>query len=368
MSELPPDTLQPKADSPLPMEPKPIATDRVRGLDSIRFICALWVFFGHGAAPAIPSPFAEGTAANLAFRGLYNNIWSGSAAVIVFFVISGFCIHFPFAGSDRRPRLKEFYARRFLRLLVPVAIAIPLSGLVGIRLALFQDSILWSLLAELIYYVLYPLIRAAQLRLGSWRGIVIVSFVAALAVIATDRSAPNYASYGPGLNWVVGLPCWLLGCVLAESARVAAPRQISTLMIWAWRAMVFAAAWGCSVLRFHSPIGYPWTLNFFALLVALWLRAEIRFRQRVTPSRFLEWAGLWSYSLYLMHVPSGVLFAKWFPSIPNAILQWAFMILFVFLACYLFYLLIERPGHAIARNLAQRLRPPRQTAVAANAA
>ncbi len=87
--------------------------------------------------------------------------------VIVFFVISGFCIHFPFAGSNRRPRLKEFYTRRFLRLLVPVAIAIPLSGLIGVELALFHESILWSLLAELIYYICYPVLRAAQLRTGS---------------------------------------------------------------------------------------------------------------------------------------------------------------------------------------------------------
>ena len=201
------------------MERKPRAMDRVSGLDSIRFICALWVYLGHGAAPALPNPFADGSLANFAFRGFFGNIWSGPAAVIVFFVISGFCIHYPFAGSDKRPRLKEFYTRRFLRLLVPVAAAIPLSALIGVRLTLFQDSILWSLLAELIYYICYPLLRAAHLRFGSWRGIVIASFAIAFAVAATNPSAGNYPSYGPGFNWLLGLPCWLLGCLLAESAR-----------------------------------------------------------------------------------------------------------------------------------------------------
>lgn len=246
--------------------------DRVRGLDSIRFICALWVFFGHGAAPAFTYPFADGSTANLAVRALYKNIWSGPAAVIVFFVISGFCIHFPFAGSDRRPLLREFYARRFLRLLVPVIVAIPLSGLVGVRLALFHDSILWSLLAELIYYILYPAIRVAQLRFGSWLGITVISFIAAFAVASTNSSAGNYPSYGAGLNWILGLPCWLLGCALAEAIRTTTPNHVSTVSIWVWRAGVLCVAWVFSFLRFHSPIGFPWTLNLFAVLAALWLR------------------------------------------------------------------------------------------------
>ena len=350
------------------MERIPTTMDRVRGLDSIRFVCALWVFFGHGAAPALTNPFADGSTASLALRGLYGNIWSGPAAVIVFFVISGFCIHFPFAGSGRRPRLKEFYTRRFLRLVVPVVIAIPLSGLVGVRLALFHESILWSLLAELIYYVCYPVLRAAQLRAGSWRSIVTASFIAALAVAATNHTAGNYPSYGSGLNWLLGLPCWLLGCVLAESARIVALRHVSTISIWAWRATILGAAWVCSVLRFHSPIGYPWTLNLFAVLVAFWLYREIQFRHRVAPLRFLEWAGLWSYSLYLIHPAAGAVFATLFPSMPDGAIRWAFMVFFVLISCYVFYICIERPSHIIARKAAQRLRPLQHVAVATNAA
>src|ERR1035437_1907939 len=168
------------------------ATDHVSGLDSIRFICALWVFFGHGAAPAIPNPFVDDSAAYFAFRGFFGNLWSGPAAVIVFFVISGFCIHYPFAGSNKRPRLKEFYTRRFLRLFIPVCAAVPLSRLVGVCLTPFQDAILWSLLAELIYYLCYPFLQGAHLRFGSWRGIVTASFAVAFAVVATNPSAGNY--------------------------------------------------------------------------------------------------------------------------------------------------------------------------------
>jgi peptidoglycan/LPS O-acetylase OafA/YrhL len=342
--------------------------DRVRGLDSIRFICALWVFFGHGAAPAFPNPFADGSLGNFAFRGFFGNIWSGPAAVIIFFVISGFCIHYPFAGSDQQPRLKEFYTRRFLRLLVPVAAAIPLSALTGVRLTLFQDSILWSLLAELIYYVCYPLLHSAHLRFRSWRGIVITSFAVGFAVAATNPSAGNYPSYGLAYNWLLGLPCWLLGCSIAESDRVGTLRHVSTAAIWAWRVAIFGGACLCSVLRFHSPIGYPWTLNLFAVAVALWLQREIALRQRVAPSVILEWAGQWSYSLYLIHVPAGALFSALFPSLRGGAVGWVFMVLFVFSACYVFYLLIERPSHTIARRAAQRFCPPTEVRRATNAA
>ncbi len=336
------------------MNPIQAPRDRVSGLDSIRFICALWVFFGHGAAPALGNPFASGSLANFAFRGVCGNLWVGPAAVIVFFVISGFCIHHPFAASDKQPRLKEFYSRRLLRLLLPVAVAIPLSGLVGVRLTLFQDSVLWSLFAELIYYVCYPLLRAAQLHLGSWRDIVIGSFLAAFAVAATNPSAGNYPSYGPGLNWILGLPCWLLGCVLAESI-LRSPRTVSPLSLWAWRAGTFGAAFACSVLRYHSPVGFPWSLNLFAVLVALWLQREIAFRQHSAPLRILEWAGSWSYSLYLIHLPAMALFAALAPAIAGGTLRWASMILFVLAACCLFYFIIERPSHFLARQAGRRL-------------
>src|SRR4029079_14340601 len=192
------------------MERIPTTLDRVHGLDSIRFVCALWVFFSHGAAPAIPDLFPQASPTNIALTAVWAHIWSGQAAVMIFFVISGFCIHFPFAHSDRQPRLSEFYARRFLRLLVPLAAVIPLSRLLSVPLVLYHNSILWSLLAELIYYLWYPLLRKLQLWRVSWNGIFLVSFVAALALAATN---PTAGSFGPSLTWLLRLPCWVLGCL-----------------------------------------------------------------------------------------------------------------------------------------------------------
>src|SRR5258708_13501805 len=67
---------------------------RVEGLDSIRFVCAfLVVVFHYGLVPR--EALGMGTFDFLigaALRSLFN----GPAAVIIFFLISGFWFHFPF--------------------------------------------------------------------------------------------------------------------------------------------------------------------------------------------------------------------------------------------------------------------------------
>lgn len=337
------------------LEPK--VSDHVRGLDSIRFVCAIWVYFGHGALPQGLELFSDYPLVNLAWRAVWRNIWCGPAAVIVFFVISGFCIHYPFAGSEKRPRLAEFYSRRFLRLMVPVVVAVGLSQPIGLQWSMFQDSILWSLLAEMIYYACYPAIRVLHLRVRSWPVLVGVAFVAAILVAATNPRAGNYPSYGPAWNWVLGLPCWLLGCQVAEITRTSSTPEVSRRSIWMWRGAVFGAAWLCSITRFHTPVGFPWTLNLFSVLAAWWVHREIAFRRQVSPLRALEWAGLWSYSLYLIHVPAGALIVQVYPALYTLSLGWVLAIAFVLLASYTFYLLVERPSHWLARRVAMQLRP-----------
>lgn len=328
--------------------------ERIKGLDSIRFVCALWVFFGHGAAPEIPNPFPDGSIAEFALRGFYNNLWSGPSAVIIFFIISGFCIHFPFAGSDKPVPLKQFYSRRFIRLCIPVAIAIPLGSRLGVQLTFFDLTILWSLLAEFIYYLCYPLLRLAHLRFRSWKQLLICAYLVALVIAATNPTAGNYPSYGPALNWLLGLPCWLLGCQLADKVKQGNHPSVATRSIWAWRAAILLAACICSVLRFHSPIGYPWTLNLFAIPATLWLAREISYRRQQPPPALLEWAGLWSYSLYLIHVIAQEFYVARFTPSKELGLSWLAMLAFVLAACYLFYLLIEKPSHMLARKVSRQ--------------
>lgn len=332
-----------------------MAAHRISGLDSIRFVCALWVFFGHEHAPPVVNPFAFDTFLYWVFRGIYGNMWSGPAAVIVFFVISGFCIHYPFANRQVDLPTFAFLVRRWLRLALPLAVAIPVAQLHGYTLALFDKTILWSLLAELIYYTIYPLLRRAWRLRGSWLMQVVIASLLALLVVLTDPGAGDYPSYGAWLNWLVGLPCWLMGCLLADHIQRGNRLSVDRATIWGWRITVFAAAGLCSVLRFHSPIGYPWTLNIFAVLVAFWLYREISNRADSPANLLLEWSGRWSYSLYLMHGVAATRFDLWFPGAGKSFPVWCLEVAFVLLVCYLFYLVVEWPSHAVAIWLSNTL-------------
>lgn len=347
------------------MPVRTLGTERVRGLDSIRFLCALWVFFGHGGGPPRLNPFTDDSLAHLILRGIYGNLWVGSAAVIIFFVISGFCIHYPYARSTKSLDVNEFYIRRFIRLSIPLAVAIGLSRLVGYQLSLFADDILWSLVAELIYYALYPLMHRLRRQFPSWSPLILLALLAAFGVAATNPTAGNYPSYGLALNWTLGLPCWLMGCAVAETfagrASTAAPAPVSPapvshLQIWKFRVLIIVLGSICSVLRFHSPVGYPWTLNLFAIAGSYWLIRELTFRTAFAPPRLLESAGLWSYSLYLLHIPAMHLHTRLFGSMatPTSISYWLSLVAFVLGTCFVFYLLVERPSHRLAHYMSRK--------------
>jgi peptidoglycan/LPS O-acetylase OafA/YrhL len=325
---------------------------RVQGLDSIRVLCALIVFLGHGAAPTLINPFSETSIWFKILRLLYNNLWNGSAAVAIFFVISGFCIHYPFVDQASKLSLRTFYIRRYVRLLLPVAAAIPLGQLITVNLSLFRDSILWTILAELIYYTIYPLIRQLRFRLGSWKILLIVAFIASLAVALSSPLNRGYGTYGAGLNWILGLPCWLLGCMLAERIKLGVAQDIKFSQILSWRILILGTAWITSVVRFHGPFGYPWSMSFFAILAAAWLGKEIRYYQKVTPNEWIEAGGAWSYSLYLMHLAAGALWNQFQISLSPP-LDWLAKFGFVLAFCYMFYLLVEKPSHYLARKLSR---------------
>lgn len=324
--------------------------DRVAGLDSLRFVLAAWVMFGHlGRLPYADLIPREG--ATMAVRLVYNNLISGPAAVIAFFVISGFCIHFPYRHVDR-VALLPYFARRHIRILLPVAAALVLARLQGASIYGLSDSILWSLVCEEIYYTIYPVLLRLHRR-WSWPTLIAGAFVAGLAVAATNPTAGNYPSYGWMLNWVLGLPCWLLGCHLAQGwdATQARAERVTTVSIWSWRLGIWGLSILCSVLRFHTVLTYPWTLNVFAFAVAFWIQREAARALVRPPLRWLEWAGVASYSIYLVHVLGLKLVRDFMNLQPARLPDWLIAGTCVLALCYVFYRLVERPSHALARRV-----------------
>lgn len=331
---------------------------RIRGLDQLRFILALWVLLPHCHLVPDFSGRPHTSLFALLLRGVADNLFNGVAAVIVFFVISGFCIHLPYRDQPR-VALAPYFTRRFVRILIPMGAAFTLAIPLKLGFGLFSESILWSLLCEEVYYLLYPALRIAATRIG-WKRLFYfafgVAFILALTTYDTyDSTQGIYPAFGPRLTWLLGLPCWLLGCILAEKLNSFSVAVISSKQIWAWRTLVWFASWLCSVLKFHSALGYPLTLNFFAIFAFFWLQREIAYYRRRQPPRLWEKGGQWSYSMYLMHLHAEVVFVLiglpplFFP------IGWLTNLGLVLSLCYLFYLVVERPSHRFARYLSKRI-------------
>ena len=327
---------------------------RVSGLDTLRFFLALWVVFSHFGF--VPFAINKNNTVGKIVSGIYGNSFSGQAAVIVFFVISGFCIHYPYR-HDKKLFLIPYFSRRHLRIWLPIAVAVLMAHPLKVKLTVLQGSILWSLLAEEIYYLIYPGLLFIRRRIG-WQKILFVSYISALLVILRHPSAGNYPSYGPYLNWLLGLPCWLLGCCLAEKADgLCTSASNSDVHIWRWRFAAWSLSWFFSVLRFHSPIKYPWTLTLFAVFAFFWLEKEILYYQKHAPWPLFESAGKGSYSIYLIHLLGPALYAYLAFPVFGVIVQWVVQLIFTLLLCYSFCLVVERPSHLLARRLAEKLSP-----------
>ena len=336
---------------------------RIVGLDALRFLCAMCVVQGHlrlGETLVFERLERPGHLVRT-LRMLYNQglpVPTGPNAVIVFFVISGFCIHFPYRHG-RPLQARQFLARRYIRIGLPALVAAVLLYISGFHS--LQDSVLWSIVCECIYYSFYPLLLRIKHRVG-WRALIGGCFVACYAMlIAHTGSGPydgDFTSLGIGRIWILGLPCWLLGCLLAETHT-----NFSTFG-WGgqWLLRIGIVTAGCVVttLRFYEGIGYYWTQPLLGLLIYNWLGTEVSYAAARAPWRWLERCGGWSYSIYLYHAPLAIgaatLLGPTF-SVPATTL----VKLAVALAgSYLLYRAVERPAHLLAQRLASRSGDPPQ--------
>ncbi|MNS30109.1 Acyltransferase family protein [compost metagenome] len=311
----------------------------IRGLDSIRFVCAFWVAVSHLGLPDLP------------IGNAYKLLFNGPAAVIVFFVVSGLCIHYPHRDG-RTPRWSTYFVRRYVRILLPLAAGLLFAHQVGLPIAYFRDGILWSLVAEMLYYTAYPLILIGR-RLCGWKLIIGASTALSLTIVLTNSHLTGIPQFGFGLAWLICLPSWLLGCRLAET--IDRDDSPSRLPVWIARLGVLGAGALCTYLDDQTPLHYSLTLPLFGFVACGWLSLEIaRFKVR-SPWRALEWGGTWSYSLYLLHLPASKVFAMLsLPAIPY--LNWAGYLGLTMLISYGFFLLVERPAHEAAKRLSGGLR------------
>ncbi|CEF48531.1 unnamed protein product [uncultured bacterium] len=305
------------------------------------------------------------------------------SAVMLFFVVSGFAIHYPHAVSDGGVALGPYGLRRFLRIYPPYAIAVlftvavehavtAMSGAapspaakVAASLAMAQNYIppagqlsanpsLWSLPVEVELYLVYPALLLLWRRFGMTAAVAVTAAVSLTATIAAVLGRPwpllNFAAY-----WII----WVSGAVLAELFRNSRLPRWTASKGWMLAAMlaiaiavrVSAAApgvehllWGGSYfLLVWCVLQHPgWTLSRLPSMAAALLRR----------------LGELSYSLYLVHYPVLLLIGACWISVfgrkPSNLLIPVAGAIATTPVAYLLWRFVERPSHALARTLAAR--------------
>lgn len=323
------------------------AQQHILGLDTVRAFAALSVVLAHILGPNLPG-ILQHLGVNQDIADLSKYIFTGHPAVIVFFLVSGFCIHYPY--THRTLPVIAFTMTRWARIMPPTMSAMSLAYLLHVEKYNFVDGfILWSIVCELWYYSLYPFFLWLS-RSVSFEKQFLFSFLISLMVVSLLGSN-QYGSahiYGPGLNWLVALPSWLLGCVLANHlSNQVSPRAFGKRSIMMWRSSVATIAAVLYYLTMNTIVGYYLTMNLFAILVFFWIRVEIGSPHNL--NSLFERIGKWSFSIYLFHMIFLALLNK-FGLVPLGINSGASIVV-VLCMCYLAYLIVERASHNYARRL-----------------
>jgi peptidoglycan/LPS O-acetylase OafA/YrhL len=357
---------------------------RIEGLDVLRGLAAFAIVLFHVRVPLWVGWHAlagnlDYSAVDRALAWLSLPIALGGTTVMLFFVVSGFAIHYPYARQGARVELGSYALRRFFRIYPPYAVAVGLTiaaerlmtALVGVSpspvakaaasLAMIQNYVppvgqlnanasLWSLPVEVELYIVYPALLWIWRRVGLTAVLLIVS---ATSMVAAGASSLGYQWPAGGFSqyWIV----WVSGAVLAELAQTTGLPRWRTAYWYALAAGLVAAIVARGTGLAFGFEHLLWGGIYFLLVLWVLHHPGLLTRLPGTLNAGLLWLGKISYSLYLIHFPFLLLLgAGWlavFGQKPSSLLVPLAASLATLPVAYLLWWFVERPSHLLARAL-----------------
>jgi peptidoglycan/LPS O-acetylase OafA/YrhL len=322
--------------------------DVLRGIAA--FSVALYHIWGHDGGYAFPSIGVVPQTLNPTFFDyIISPFRWGYLGVSLFLVLSGFCIHLPYARKKQEKddyafRPRQFFARRIWRLYPAYIVAVVGTAMVlwigegipslkiGDRMAIptFADvighltmahgfienqfysivSVFWSLSLEFQLYLLYPLFLFLFRKIGTLRAVVLLTIVSLVwrycAIAYFDNGLISIATQGPYVligSVLARMPEWLFGALVAELL-LSRKNVVSSFTSMASIVVVIAAA---ILTTLHQELWVATDILFglgFALLVFFVAFREYSRAKEVSRSFLFRWfvkIGVISYSLYLFH-------------------------------------------------------------------
>lgn len=363
--------------------------DFVTGLRGLAAAFVLSSHVWYQIWPAVAPPYGYGRHPEGMIAWLTGLLYYGHFGVVVFIVLSGFCLMLPvldnggklrggvlrFAGRRARRILPSYYcAMAFSLLLIyffigeksgsqwDISIPVTTGGLVS-HLLLLQDFIdttqvnyvFWSIAVEVQLYLMFPLLAAAWMRFGAFKAA--ASFCAAIYGAIAVLELCDYQDIPPqfiGLcaHFVLGMACATL-LRTRNSKWLSVCAQIpwgSLALAMAFPVVVLCGLWGSEVAeRRFAILDLLCALATVSLLLGAAGAEKTASVRSVLENGVLIRIGIISYSLYLIHAPLLQLVWQYaiLPLELSSASQFGALLIFgvpaSLLAGYLFFLLCERP-------------------------
>ena len=296
-------------------------------------------------------------------------------AVVLFFLISGFCIHYPNTDGNASPSWKTYFIRRFWRIYPSYIAALLFTASISyLCLTIWEDKTwdmnkifrvatltqnyppengqfltnpsLWTIPLELEFYLLYPL---AFLFFSSQRSSLLwlVAFCMSGLSIFLSYQGHIWLSFTAFFLW----PIWLLGSWIGKLYRDQKIERIKLRYLLPINGFILGVAVISRYQNWESWAQYfAWTTFYFFFFI--FCLSHARFINRMIGTRLtkaVSWVGKISFSLYLIHFPLfklfGYLHKEIFLSKPENFLVTLLYILPVILISWLFYTIVEKPIH-----------------------
>ena len=383
------------------------SADRMPSLDGLRGVAAAAVVLHHCflTSATIADPWLASKPGNagalvvlLEFTPLHA-FWAGTEAVFVFFVLSGLVLTLP-SAQGRSVDWTAYYARRLIRLYLPVFGAVVLASCLALivkrhagigdwwlqthvttvtkatalRAAAVLpgptalDAVLWSLRWEVIFSLALPLYLLLGRRLHGRRAVFAAGILVSLIVWGgrtqndlgwgLRQSVDFLAIFGLGVLLAYNLE-FLIGTIAAMSTgRVLRHCSLPGLALLS--VGLLTSAWLGWLVNL-SPVPDSFRTGVAratgvagACLIAL-LAVSWRWLTRLLRTRFAQWLGLISFSLYLVHDPIVASVAYVWHGRPPLAGELVLAVPLSMLAAQTFHRLVERPSQGLSRYVATKI-------------
>jgi len=308
----------------------------------------------------------------------------GASAVMLFFLVSGFCVHLPYAASRRAFNITQYALRRAFRILPPYLFAVLLTCLLEwlvfwlggnsptpwhqvLRVALlsqnygehggqlFTNGSLWTLPVEVELYIAYLLFYFLLKKTGGPMVAIIVSITSIAATIGYLCGIETL-----GANFLRFWAMWCAGALLAEWFRRGRLPEFKKWNGLTFIILAMSAVFGVEHQWHDGFLQYIWAAAYFHVIWFVLANPESFYFFPKWFGRLWVWLGTISYSAYLIHKPLfalyGFLWVRLNGEKPADFLVPLLFSLSIWPVAWLFWKCCESPFHELSRRLGNRFK------------